>query len=565
MSKLIYNFFNYKIGDMKMYFNVIADLKIEEILIYLRKSRSDDPALTVEEVLERHEARLQEWAERNFGKKIPEENIYREVVSGETIEDRPKVKILLSRIESPKVKAILIVEPQRLSRGDLEDAGRIIKLFRYSNTIICTPHETFDLRNERDRDIFERELKRGNEFLEYQKKIMRAGREQSVRNGNFIGSIAPYGYEKIQIMEGKKKCHTLKIYEPEAEIVRMIFDMYVNQDMGRVSIARYLNDMGVKAKKGGLWAQDAIKDMLENEHYIGKVRWNWRKTVNIVEDGEIRQVRPKTEIGEYLVYDGKHEPIISNELFYGAREKQGRNHRAKPSTKVRNPLAGLLFCRCGRAMSLRTYKHKDGSERSAPRLLCDNQAYCKTSSCLYDEIIDRVIEVLEQCIQDFEVRIQNNTEDSAKHHATLIKRLKSTLEELNKKEISQWEKYTEDNMPQHVFDALNAKVLAEKEEIQQALCKAYESMPESVDYEEKVYRFKDALAALKDPNVEAAKKNKLLKACIDRIDYSREKAERTKTGGAKRVTINGKRVRPGGKVGAQWTNPQINLDIKLRL
>ena len=542
-----------------MYTNKIELLSVDEIFAYLRKSRSDDPALTVEEVLEKHEARLQEWAIANFGAKIPEENILREIVSGETIDDRPEMLRLLSMIESPKVQAILIVEPQRLSRGDLEDAGRIIKLFRYSNTLICTPVKIYDLRDEYDRDNFERELKRGNEFLEYQKKIMLRGREQSVKQGNFIGSIAPYGYEKTVVMEGKRKCHTLKIVEDQAEFVRMVFDMYVNQNMGRVSIAKYLNDLNIKAPKGGLWKQDAIKDMLENEHYIGKVRWNWRKTVKVVEDGEVRAKRPKTEIGEYMVYDGKHDPIISEELFYAARAKQGRNHRAKPKTKVRNPLAGLVYCQCGRAMSLRTYKNKDGSERCAPRLICDNQSYCKTSSCLYDEIIDRVCEVLESCIEDFEIRIKNNDDDSIKHHATLIKRLKTKQEELRKKELSQWEKYTEEEMPKEIFDVLNAKVLKEKEEVEQALCKAVESIPERVDYEEKLYRFKDALEALKDPEVPAIQKNNFLKACIDRIDYKREKAERLKRipRSKRKPTFDS----PGGK----WSNPPIELDIKLRI
>ena len=542
-----------------MNYNPISDFSANEIIIYLRKSRSDDPALTVEEVLARHEERLQEWAERNVNERIPEENIFREVVSGETIDDRPEVLRLISRIESPKYKAILIVEPQRLSRGDLEDAGRIIKLFRYSNTLICTPERIFDLREEYDRDSFERELKRGNEFLEYQKKIMKRGREQSVKEGNFIGSIAPYGYEKTVIREGKKKCHTLKIVEEEAEIVRMIFDMYVNKNMGRVNIARHLNDLNIKTAKGGLWKQDAIKDLLENEHYIGKVRWNWRKTIKVVEDGEVRSKRPKTEIGEYLVYDGKQDPIVSEELFYAARAKQGRNHRAKPKTRVRNPLAGLVYCQCGRAMSLRTYK-KHGVERSAPRLLCDNQAYCGTSSCLYDEILNRVIDVLKQCIEDFEIRIQNNNEDSVKHHAALVKRLKAKQEELNKKEIAQWEKYTEEDMPKHIFDQLNEKVLREKEEVQQALCKAYESMPERVDYEEKLYRFKDALEALNDPEVDAAKKNALLKACIERITYNRAKAERIKRDPNLKA-----RERMFDSSGGRWTEPKIELDIFLRL
>lgn len=545
----------------KMY-NVIdfKDFSPDEILEYLRKSRSDDPSLTVEEVLLKHESILDEWAERNLGEKIPEKNKKREVVSGETIDDRPEMLEVLKLIESPKYKAILVVEVQRLSRGDLEDAGRLIKLLRYTNTMVITPHKVYDLRDEYDRDMFERELKRGNEFLEYQKKIMMRGREQSVKRGNFIGSIAPYGYEKIFVMDGKEKCPTLKPIPEEAQVIQMIFEMYVKEDLGRVTIARRLNDLGIKSKMGKMWKQDAIKDVLENEHYIGKVRWNWKKTVTIVEDGEVRKTRPRSSVREYLVYEGKHEAIVSEELFRKAREKQGRNHRAKPTTKVRNPLAGLLYCQCGRTMSLRTHKI-NGVDRYAPRLVCDNQAYCGTSSSTYDEILERVRQILKDCIHDFEVRIQNDDKTSEKLHANLIKQLKVKMIELEKKELAQWEAQSDPNpenrMPQHIFKALNEKLLKEKEEVQQALCKAYESMPEPVDYEERLHRFKDALEALDNPDIPPVKKNRLLKSCIDKITYSREKTERVKGKGA---LPNGIKSSEG-----RWTSTPIQLEVELRV
>lgn len=546
----------------------------EEVLVYLRKSRTDDPLLTVEEVLARHEEILDDWAEKHLGGKVPEKNKLREVVSGETIQDRPEMVRLLRMIESPKIQAVLIVEVQRLSRGDLEDAGRIIKLLRYTNTLVITkqhiqqPERIYDLRDEYDRDAFERELKRGNEFLEYQKKIQQRGRLLSVSQGNFIGNTAPYGYRKIQVMEGKKKCHTLEIVPEKAEVVRMIFDMYVNKDMGRVSIARYLNENCIKPPKAELWSQDTIKSMLENEHYVGRVRWNWKKTMSIVEDGEVRKIRPRQKVGEYMVFDGKHEAIVDEEIFRAAREKQGRNTRKKATTKVRNPLAGLVFCRCGRAMSLRTYK-KNGVERAAPRLLCDNQAYCGTSSVLYEEILERVCGILRDCIEDFEIRIANDTGDAAALHQSLIKRLEARMEEIRKKEISQWEAQTDpdpaNRMPPEIFRQLNAKLLQEKEEVQAALCKAYEAMPEPVNYEERMQRFQEALDALQDDEVDAATKNRLLKACIDRIDYTREKAQRIKSQ-QKRVKIDGERrwVSPL-PTGANWTAPPFELDVKLRL
>lgn len=544
-----------------MFYELAKELSPEEILLYLRKSRTDDPTLDVEEILARHETILDEYAERTWGKKIDENNKMREIVSGETIESRPELLKILKLIESPKIKGVLLVEVQRLGRPDLEDIGRLSKLFRYTNTLVITPQKTFDLRNEYDREAFERELMRGNEYLEYTKKIMSRGRLLSVQQGNFIGTKAPYGYDKDIIMEGKKKCHTLKINETEADVVRMVFDMYVNKDMGRVNIAHHLNELGIPTRTGARWSQDTLKTMLENDHYIGKVRWNWRKTVTVVEDGEIKKVRPKTEVGEYLVYDGKHPAIISEELFLAARAKQGKNHRAKPKTKVRNPLAGLLFCQCGRAMSLRTYT----AHKSAPRLLCDNQVYCKTSSCLYSEIIDRVRDTLQQCIKDFEVRIGNDDKTSKQLHENLIKRLKLKLEELNKKELSQWEKYSEEDMPKEIFEKLNEKVLKEKDEVQQALCKAYESMPEPIDYEEQLRTFKSALEALDDPEVSAEKKNRLLKACIERIDYKREKAVRKSSQQIRYYDKEQKRTRYKSplQTGANWETPEIELDITL--
>lgn len=542
-------------------------LTVEEILLYLRKSRTDDPALTVEEVLAKHETLLDEWTERHFpGQRVPEENRYREVVSGETIADRPQVQEVLRKMESPKYKAVLVVEPQRLSRGDLEDVGRLMKLLRYTNTIVATTSDIYDLREERDRDLFERELKRGNEFLEYQKKIMKRGRELAVSQGHYLGKKPPYGFQKTIVMDGKRKCHTLEPHPQEADVVRMIFDMYAAQDVGMVTIARKLNDMGVKSSTGGMWSQATIKTMLENEHYIGKVRWNWKQTITIVEDGEIRKVRPRNKVGEYLVYDGLHDGIVSEELFMAAREKRGRNHRAKPKTKVRNPLAGLLFCQCGRAMSLRTYKNKEGEERSAPRLTCDNQAYCGTSGAPYTEIIGRVREMLAQQIEDFEVRIQNDDKDSRSLHESLIKQLEQQLADLEKKELSQWEKYSEEAMPKAVFEKLNAKVLQDKEAVQQGLCTARKSMPAPVDYEEKLARFQEALVALDDPEVDAERKNNLLKACIERIDYRREKAVRIRSQQVRvydpelKKTVSRSPLNTGGN----WTSPPIELDFTLR-
>lgn len=515
---------------------LLPKMSLDEVLLYLRKSRTDDPALTVEEVLSRHEQMLDEWTARNLGGRVPEENRFREVVSGETIDSRPEVNRLLRMVESPRYKAILIVEPQRLSRGDLEDIGRLVKLLRYSNTIVITLQYSYDLRDERDRDAFERELKRGNEFLEYQKRIMNNGRLLSVENGNYIGNRPPYGYDKIQIKEGRRRCFTLQPNPEQAPIVRLIFEMY-RDGFGSHKIARTLNEMGVPSASGGRWSPESLNKMRTNEHYIGMVFWNHRKAVKTIENGEVVTRRPVS--GEYLLFPGKHEPIIDRELWDAVQEIRGKIPPVKARAQCTNPFAGLVYCQCGRMLMRRTYAH------SAPRLLCDNQPECGTASCSVSEMEKAVARLLREAVADFELRIKNSASDSAELHRQLIDRLEKRLEELDRREISQWEKYAQEGMPKNIFDQLNEKVLREKDEVMQALCAAKSSVPEPIDYTQKKTMFSAAVSLLEDPNASALKKNMILKKCVDKIIYSR------------------KRKSPGNP---RWGEPEpIELDVHLRV
>lgn len=249
----------------------------------------------------------------------------------------------------------------------------------------------------------------------------------------------------------------------------------------------------------------------------------------MVEDSELIKTRPKAQTGEYLIYDGRHEGIISEDLFNAAQEKQGRNPRTKADTKIRNPFASLLYCQCGKAMIYRTYT-KRGQERSSPRLLCGGQSHCQTPSCLYDELLNRVCIILKEFIADFEIKLKNEDENSVKLHNQMIRTLEKKLIELEAKELSQWEAQSDpdpaNRMPAAIFKQLNEKLLREKQEVQQSLQEARETMPNPTIYQEKIARFQAALSALQNPEVDAQTKNNLLKACIEKIEYSRERSEK---------------------------------------
>ena len=507
----------------------IPRLRGVEIVDYLRKSRADDALLSVEEVLSKHEQMLDEWMERNMpeGGRVPEENRFREVGSGETIASRPAMKELLRVVESPKIKAILCVEPQRLSRGDLEDIGYLVKILRYTGTLVITLSYTYDLRDDRDREQFERELMRGNDYLEYQKRIQLNGRLLSVQNGNFIGNTAPYGYRKTQIKEGKRTCHTMEPDPDQAPIVRRIFEMY-RDGLGATRIADQLELEHVPAPKGKRWSRDAISKMLYNVHYLGKVKWNHRAAVRKIEDGEVIKSRPVAE--DYLIFDGKHPAIIDQELWDAVQEIRGKHPKNKKAHNLTNPLAGLMFCTCGRAMAGRKYENgKEGQARCAPRYLCQDRRSCNNASATMQEVLDEVKRVLRECIHDFEIRIEKGEDDSAEIQRRLIERLEKKLAELRELEKKQWDEKLRGRMPDHIFDELNGETVKEIEEVHQALCDARGAVVEPIDLPAKLATFREALELISGPDIPVREANRLLKACIERITYSRERYTRVGT------------------------------------
>ena len=501
---------------------LLPDLKGKEIIMYLRKSRSDDPLAEVSEILEKHEQMLDEWTTLtpSVSDQIPEENRLREVVSGETLESRPKMMELLRKIESPDIKAVLVKEPSRLSRGDLQDIGYLVKVLMYTGTLVLTLQGAYDMRDDRDREQFERELMRGNDYLQYQKKIMRDGKLLAVKNGCYIGTYAPYGFVKTTIKEGRRNCPTLAPHPEESEVVRRIFEMY-RSGLGAVRICEALDADHIKPPRGKAWSPNVITAMLHNVHYIGKVRWNYRQIKHKVENGEIK--RYSYFDPDCLVFEGKHDGIIEQELWDAVHAIKGQIPRQKRGTEMRNPLARIMYCTCGRAMTYRVGQ-KDGKHTCRPRFHCGS-ARCKINgSATIDEVLDEVIRVLQNSIEDFKVQIEQGTDNRAEQHQQRIERLEKKLNELRALEVRQWDEKIRGMMPDHIFEQLNARTVADIDSVTEALCVAKETAPVHIDIHEKLVTFERAVACLKDPEAPVREQNDLLKACIERIEYSRPKA-----------------------------------------
>lgn len=489
-------------------------IHLDEILIYLRKSRSDDPLKTVEEVLAKHESDLQEYAVREYGQQIPESQIFREIVSGETIDERPNMLEVLSRIENPKIKGVLVVEPQRLSRGDLEDCGRIVNAFRYSKTYVITPSMTYNLENKMERKFFEQELMRGNDYLEYTKEILFRGRILAVKKGQFLSNIAPYGFDKV-VVDGM---HTLKEND-DADAVRLVFNMFVNQGKTYLEIARHLDSIGVKPMKGVRWDKCTIKRMIRNPHYCGKIRFNEKKTVKTYEDGELVTRRNiPSDPDEIIIVEGLHKGIVSEDLFNQAQEiADGKSYGARNTwmKPLQNPLASIIRCKkCDKAMYYHPYK------KAESRIECRQRRYCGSKSVKLQEVVDSVAFALEhEKLPELEVKIENNDGDSIAIQKKQLEKMNAELVELQEQEERQYTFLEKGIYSEAIFVKRNTELHAEMEALKTKIYEVKKNVPKEIDYGKKMIQLKEAIAGLKNPDLSPKAKNDLLKAVVERIDF----------------------------------------------
>lgn len=313
--------------------DVAQDVINGQYALYLRKSRAD---LEAEErgegeTLARHEKMLIELA-RRYGFSIGK--IYREIVSGESIEARPVVQELLRAVESGRWKGVLVVEVERLARGDTMDQGRVAKSFKFSNTKIITPIKIYDPNDEFDEEYFEFGLFMSRREYKTINRRLQRGRVSSVKEGKYVGSVAPFGYDRVKLV--KDKGYTLAKND-EALIVEKIFGLYAYNEIAINEVVRQLNLAGHKPRKAKEWTISAVKDILSNPIYIGKIRWDSRKTVKEYRNGKIVNTRPRNE--NYILCDGLHEPIIDMKIWDIVQEKRSKHTPAVIHNKVvQNPL-----------------------------------------------------------------------------------------------------------------------------------------------------------------------------------------------------------------------------------
>lgn len=468
-----------------------------EYCIYLRKSRADMEAEArgEGETLARHQIMLMELAKKQ---QLNIVKIYKEIVSGDSIAARPQMQAMLADITDNKYAGVLVVEVERLARGDTIDQGVVAQAFKQSDTKIITPIKTYDPSNEFDEEYFEFSLFMSRREYKTIKRRMQAGRLASVKEGNYICSRTPYGYKKVN---PEPKVHTLEIVPEEAEVVRMIFDMYLNGH-GAKYIANELNRMGIKPQKNEYWENPSIKKILSNPLYCGKLQWRSKSSGD-------------------RIYDGKHKAIISDEIFNAAQEKKRTNPVAQLHTgdTLLNYYHGILYCKnCGHQM-----KRRFTSSNGLEYLLCAyRECRGKTVGASLKSIDEAVLASFRFRIEQLNDLLSNGNQQNSSPKPAPDK-TKPLLSELEKAKKQQARLY--DLLEQEIYDANTfierSKIIAEKIEKLEAAIAEIKNPAETpkLSPQEAITRLYYVVNNFSGASPE--EKNRMLKHVVNRIYYSK--------------------------------------------
>jgi hypothetical protein len=262
-----------------------------------------------------------------------------------------------------------------------------------------------------------------------------------------------------------EKGYTLKIVPNEAEVVRMIFDWYTKEGMGTGQIAQRLNELHIKPKVSDEWSGSSVLQMIRNEHYIGKTvskRYPIRKRFV---DGKL--VKKAYRNRNYELYDGRQEPIITEEQFELAQQIRNNNYVAptKISTELSSPFAGVLYCGiCGTPMKRNTSSSKNKNTHA--RYKCPKEKHCGCKSNILEEVEQAIVEAMREWLEGYIVTLDTDLPVIDDGLETSLVILQNKLEELFEQQDAICELHEKKEYSDRLFQRRNAALEAEIDKVE---------------------------------------------------------------------------------------------------
>ena len=407
--------------------------KIFNVGIYLRLSREDDLS-GVSESIQNQRDFLTRYVIQN-GWNVA--GVYADDGYSGTNFERPEFKRLIYDIESGKIDCVVTKDLSRLGRDYIMTGHYLEKYFPENQVRYIAVNDgidTFEDNSNNDMSPF-RSVINDMYAKDISKKVRTALHTQKL-NGNFIGSVPPYGY--IKDPDNK---HKLIIDTKTAEVVKRIYEMFI-EGKTKLGIANQLSAEGVltpsqsknlkatQKRHKGIWNEVIINRILTNPTYIGNLTQNRAKKINYKVNAKVNLSSDK-----WIIVENTHEPIISVDDFNLVQQIMSKKGYVKKDNKPAHLLTGIVKCGdCNGAMTFskesptRTYIVCSTWRKHAKLGLC-------TSHCIRESYVEeQVITALrESAINLDRNRIIDNTSESTNQNLSLendIKEFNVQLEQI---------------------------------------------------------------------------------------------------------------------------------------
>ncbi|MCL2619501.1 MAG: recombinase family protein [Defluviitaleaceae bacterium] len=446
-------------------------------------------------------------------------------------DDRVNFQRMIEDCKTQKINCIIVKDGSRFARNYADCEYYVEEFFKIHNIrFICLDNPRVDSVKD-PRSVSGMQFHFTNYFNEYfvkqtSEKILQTFGDKR-RRGEFIGSFAPFGYKK-----DPKNKHLLIVDDEAAEIVRKIFDLFVNKGRSVRQICLEFNEKGIPTMlqymrtighnivpnivpKTYSWNYHSIRKILRDEKYCGHMVQGKASRISYKNKKQI-----KKPVEEWVVVRNTHEPIIDEEVFQKAQTLIGRSTRVAPDGE-RSKYSGLLFCsKCGYAINCK----RSGRTRERG-YVC--KFYQMTKKCeplhitevsLDERVLYAVrsqialLAELEQVCNN--IMVSEQYVDDSKILLSSLEKLQKQLQVLEAKSHRLYDSFDDGTITKELYSSRSQSLNEEIESVKDKMAKVRKEMQQYKDVTE---RTTDYLEYFKKYETVTEVDRELLVALIDRI------------------------------------------------
>lgn len=390
--------------------------------IYLRYS-SDNQR---DESLEAQERAIKDFAQKN---NIDIVKIYADRAKSATSDKRPEFQQMIKDSALGIFDTVIVHKLDRFSR-DKYDSAMYKKKLKVNGIQLISVTENLD--GSPESIILESVIEGMAQYYSANlaREVMK-GMKETAYQCKHTGGTPPLGYDK-----GEDRKYVIN--EKEADIVKIIFEMYIN-GYSYNKIIEHLNGKGLKTKNGNSFGKNSIYSILANEKYSGVYVFNRSSKKNALGRRNNHSSKDESEI---IRVEGGMPAIITREVFEKAKAMMGMRKKTPGANKAKEVylLSGLIYCgHCGSAMQGNRRIFKDKPKYCSYRCGCrQNKNECDNKEIRKEYIEEFVLSELEKNILNEKAipilvkKINEHLQEQAKTGKLQIDSINQELNQVNK-------------------------------------------------------------------------------------------------------------------------------------